>query len=321
VVRALPTTLVTLDERRLLTGVYVVRLSLGIALAAAATFVRTTEPARGSHIPLVLAVVGIPLAFTLVSMLYARRRPIGRAFLYAQVLHDMLLVTLAVILTGGVQSEFALFYLLLIAAAGLLLGLGGGAVTAVITAGVYLTISYWQLAPSLARRSAAYNGLESRYEIRHADFRHATAIRDDERFDLVLGSPPYFPVGTGLEGDHPQKVACRFELRGDIGDYARVAAAHLAPGGVFACVFPEEQRARVEAAAAAASLAIVRRRPVVFREGEPPLVTLFAMTRISDLPDRVRGRTWVEPPLVIRTADGRVHPEYAAVKLAIGFPP
>jgi two-component system sensor histidine kinase PilS (NtrC family) len=154
VVRALPTTLVTLDERRLLTGVYVVRLSLGIALAAAATFVRTTEPARGSHIPLVLAVVGIPLAFTLVSMLYARRRPIGRTFLYAQVLHDMLLVSLAVILTGGVQSEFALFYLLLIAAAGLLLGLGGGAVTAVITAGVYLTISYWQLAPSLARRSA-----------------------------------------------------------------------------------------------------------------------------------------------------------------------
>ena len=29
----------------------------------------------------------------------------------------------------------------------------------------------------------------------------------------------------------------------------------------------------------------------------------------------------VEPPLVIRSADGSVHPEYAAIKLAIGFPP
>ena len=45
------------------------------------------------------------------------------------------------------------------------------------------------------------------------------------------------------------------------------------------------------------------------------------MMRDSDLPDTMRGRTWVEPPLVIRTADGAVHQEYAAVKLAVGFPP
>ncbi len=35
----------------------------------------------------------------------------------------------------------------------------------------------------------------------------------------------------------------------------------------------------------------------------------------------MRTQTWVEPPLVIRAADGSVHPEYAAVKLSIGFPP
>ena len=174
---------------------------------------------------------------------------------------------------------------------------------------------------ALARQSAAYNGLESRLDIRHADFRDAAALGRDERFDLVLGSPPYFPVGSGVEGDHPQKVACRFELRGDIRDYAQAAAAHLAPGGLFACVFPEQQRGRVEQAARDAALLIVRRRPVVFREGEPPLIALFAMMRAGDLPEAMRSRTWVEPPLVIRAADGSVHPEYAAVKLAIGFPP
>jgi hypothetical protein len=29
----------------------------------------------------------------------------------------------------------------------------------------------------------------------------------------------------------------------------------------------------------------------------------------------------VEPALIIRTPAGLVHPEYAAVKLAVGFPP
>jgi tRNA1Val (adenine37-N6)-methyltransferase len=185
----------------------------------------------------------------------------------------------------------------------------------------FVTIEAQAESVALARRSAAYNGLEGRYEIRLADFREPDVLREDERFDLVLGSPPYFPLGTGVEGAHPQKVACRFELRGDVGDYARVAAAHLAAGGVFACVFPEEQRQRVEDAARAASLVIVRRRPVVFREGEPPLIGLFAMMRADDLPARVRGTTWVEPPLVIRSADGSVHPEYAAIKLSVGFPP
>lgn len=173
----------------------------------------------------------------------------------------------------------------------------------------------------LARRSLAYNGLESRYEIRLGDFRDPVLLGPHERFDLVLASPPYFPVGSGVAGDHPQKVACRFELRGNIADYARAAAAHVAPGGVMACVFPEDQRARVEHAAAATAMTIVRRRPVVFREGESPLIGLFLLTRAADLPEAMRQRTWVEPPLVIRAGDGSVHPEYMAVKLAFGFPP
>ena len=185
----------------------------------------------------------------------------------------------------------------------------------------FVTVEAQDDSVRLARKSAAYNGLENRYEIRHADFRSAEALGAGERFDLVLGSPPYFPLGSGIEGDHPQKVACRFELRGDIRDYCSAAAAHLAAGGLFACVFPEEQRARVESAARDADLAIVRRRAVVFKEGEPPLIGLFAMVRAGDLPERLRAQTWVEPPLVIRAADGAIHPEYAAIKLSIGFPP
>src|SRR6266480_4726241 len=94
----------------------------------------------------------------------------------------------------------------------------------------FVTVEAQEESVRLARKSARYNGLTERYEIRHGDFRAPGVIRADEKFDLILGSPPYFPPGSGLEGDHPQKIACRFELRGNIADYCQSAAAHLAPG-------------------------------------------------------------------------------------------
>lgn len=187
----------------------------------------------------------------------------------------------------------------------------------------FVTVEAQDESVALARRSARYNGVEDRYEIRHGDFRDPALLRVDETFELITGSPPYFPLDAGVKSEHPQKLACRFELRGTIADYCSTAAAHLARGGWFACVFPIEpaQIARVEEGATAAGLTIVRRRPIVFREGDPPLIGLFGMMRRDDLPKWMRGRTWVEPELIIRTREGLIHPEYSAVKLAIGFPP
>jgi len=186
-----------------------------------------------------------------------------------------------------------------------------------------VTVEAQEVSVGLARRSARYNGLEDRMEIRLGDFRSAGILREDERFDLVTGSPPYFPPGTGIESGHPQKQACRFELRGTVADYCAVASRHLAVGGFFAGVFPWEptQWRRVLDGARDAGLSLVRCRPVVFREGDPPLVGLFGMVRSTDLPEGFRERTWTEPALVIRTRDGAIHPEYSALKLSFGFPP
>ncbi len=176
----------------------------------------------------------------------------------------------------------------------------------------------------LAKKSAHWNGLDDRVEIRCGDFRDKSVLLKDELFDLVLGSPPYFPLGSGVLGDHPQKVACRFEVRGSIVDYCSTAASHLRAGGLFACVFPVfpgEQQERVKAGASGAGLAIVRSRPIALREGERPLLSLFAMMRGSDLPDGIDHTCWTEPVLSIRDRQGAVHPDYAAVKLAFGFPP
>lgn len=187
----------------------------------------------------------------------------------------------------------------------------------------FVTVEAQAESVRLARKSARYNGIEDRYEIREGDFRATGVLRADEKFDLITGSPPYFPPDAGIKSEHPQKLACRFELRGTIADYCSTAAKHLAPGGFFACVFPHEpaQLARVEAGAKKSGLVIVRKRPVVFREGDPALVGLFGMMRAEDLPEWFRDQTWTEPDLIIRLRNGKIHPEYSAVKLAIGFPP
>ncbi len=187
----------------------------------------------------------------------------------------------------------------------------------------FVTVEAQEESVALARRSVVANGLADRYEIRQGDFRDPGVLAPHEKFDLVTGSPPYWPVEAGVVSEHPQKLACRFELRGSVVDYCETAARHVAPGGFFACVFPHEphQLARVVAGAQAAGLVIVRKRPIQFREGDAPLVALFGMMRAEDLPERFRGQTWEEPPLIIRTTTGAIHPEYSAVKLAIGFPP
>jgi tRNA1(Val) A37 N6-methylase TrmN6 len=186
---------------------------------------------------------------------------------------------------------------------------------------LFVTVEAQAESAALARKSVQYNGLGGRYDVREGDFRESAVIGVNETFDLILGSPPYFPPGSGVLGDHPQKIACRFEMRGSIVDYCGTAAQHLAPGGLFACVFPTEQIERVVDAGNEAKLSLVRNRPVVLREGEPPLLTLFAFTRSEDLPPAFRQKTWTEPPLIIRTRDGHVHPEYSAVKMSVGFPP
>jgi hypothetical protein len=74
-----------------------------------------------------------------------------------------------------------------------------------------------------------------------------------------------------------------------------------------------------EAALRANGLVLIRRRDVIFKEGNPPMISLFAAMRATDLPPN--RDAWIEPPLIIRTLTGAVHPEYAAIRLSFGFPP
>jgi len=184
-----------------------------------------------------------------------------------------------------------------------------------------VSVEAQEISFKLSQKSHHYNGLDSRLEARLGDFRDPTLFSADESFDLILGSPPYFPLDSGVLSDHPQKVACRFEVRGTVADYFHAAAPRLAPGGMVSVVFPVrplEQHTRVMEGAKSAGLVLVRERWVRLKADEEPLLGVFLFMREQDIPSPMAFR---EPDLVIRTAKGEIHPEYSAIKLSIGFPP
>jgi tRNA1(Val) A37 N6-methylase TrmN6 len=203
------------------------------------------------------------------------------------------------------------------------LGSGIGSVALIsawrLPGATFCTVEAQDISIRLARKSVRYNGLDARFTLYHGDLRDESILANEAPFDLVTGSPPYWPEGTASEAQHPQAVPARIEVRGSLFDYAAAASRILAPGGIFAFVFPTAQLARALEAAAAASLKLIRRRDVLFKDGEPPLITLFAASRDSDLPPTYEA--YVEPPLTIRRRDGGVPDEYSAVRLSFGFPP
>jgi tRNA1(Val) A37 N6-methylase TrmN6 len=166
-----------------------------------------------------------------------------------------------------------------------------------------------QISHRLLVANVAGNRLGERVAVRLGDLRELALT---ERFPLITGSPPYFPIGTGILPADPQKAHARFELRGDIGDYALAAARHLDDRGVFVFCFPAAQRLRALARVSDAGLHVTSYREVVPRVGLRPLFTLFAAGR-DPAPCRV------DPPLEVRTRDGAVTEEMLAVRRRFGF--
>lgn len=156
------------------------------------------------------------------------------------------------------------------------------------------------------------NGLRHRVDCSHGDLRDLALGR---KFPLITGSPPYFPAGSGIIPQDSQKAHARFELRGDVSDYAAAAVRHLAPGGWFVLCFPTPQKQRALDGIRAAGLATVKLRDVIPRETLEPLFTLFACRHAGEWPHE----TLVEDPLTVREKNGRLTAEMAAVRRGFGF--
>lgn len=159
----------------------------------------------------------------------------------------------------------------------------------------------------------AGNGLSDRVAPLLGDLRELAL---DERFPLITGSPPYFPITAGIVPQDSQKAHARFELRGDVSDYASAAKRHLAPGGWFVFCFPTPQKQRALAAVAASGLRVTRERDVIPRVGLAPLFSLFACRLPEDATECV-----IDAPLIVREADGELSETMQQVRRRFGFEP
>jgi tRNA1(Val) A37 N6-methylase TrmN6 len=165
---------------------------------------------------------------------------------------------------------------------------------------------------AMGRRSIAYNGVEERCRIVDGDLRDAELLAREAPFELVTGTPPYFPRGTGTESAKPHALPCRFEVRGGVEAYLEVARRVVAPGGEIVVCTAALERERVDAAIG--DLALHRREhwDIVPREGKDVLVMVDVLTAA---PTDATTHT-----LVVRDRASTWTPAFQRVRSDLGLP-
>jgi tRNA1(Val) A37 N6-methylase TrmN6 len=166
---------------------------------------------------------------------------------------------------------------------------------------------------AMGRRSIAYNGVAERCRIVDGDLRELTAgPLPGAPFDLVTGTPPYFPRGAGTESAKPHASPCRFEVRGGVEEYLEAAQRVLSPGGEIVVCTSSLEHERVDRAIAALGLHRREHWDIVPRTGKGVLVHVDV---VGAEPVHAASHT-----LVVRDQAGTWTVEFQAVRAAMGMP-
>jgi two-component system sensor histidine kinase PilS (NtrC family) len=128
-----------LEPRRFIRWVYVGRLSIATAIqitALSSWLVADQEKTLVATIAFFGAIFFTGASFVWTEV---NKRPLTDGFLYVQLVIDLLIVTAVVHVTKGAESQFAALYILVNAAAALLLPIGGALLVALLGAVMYLS--------------------------------------------------------------------------------------------------------------------------------------------------------------------------------------
>ncbi|MCE9603086.1 MAG: PAS domain S-box protein [Gemmatimonadetes bacterium] len=127
-----------LDQRRLLRWIYLGRVAVATASFGATLLGSLFVDPVSTFVATALFVTAMALtAISFVRTEVNRRTP-GEGFLYAQFVHDLVLITSVVHLTGGGDSQFSALYILVMAAAALLLPIGSSLLLAMLGSVLYV---------------------------------------------------------------------------------------------------------------------------------------------------------------------------------------
>lgn len=133
---------------------------------------------------------------------------------------------------------------------------------------------------ALLERNVAHNRLGGRVRMVHGDFRRPAVIAAlGGPFDLVTGTPPYFPPGSASSATDEQRARARLETRGGVEAYVTTGAQLLETGGWLVLCGDADAGDRVDRVAAASVLVVCRRIVVIPRAGRPPLFSVWALRR------------------------------------------
>jgi two-component system, NtrC family, sensor histidine kinase PilS len=134
-----------LDPRRLLRGIYIGRLSIAVAIFLAAVLVWTRDTTDNRKLLVASLAFALATGVTVASFGFSEiyGRPLRKNFFYLQSVFDVFLVSAVVHVTDGTASPFAALYILVIAAASLLLPIGGGLLIAALGNALYVADVLW----------------------------------------------------------------------------------------------------------------------------------------------------------------------------------
>ncbi len=86
-------------------------------------------------------------------------------------------------------------------------------------------------AADLARRNAALNGLEERFDVLNMDLNNAPSVLEPGSFDVIVCNPPYMEGGRGLLNPLDAKAAARHEISCNLAGIVSVCGKLLRYGG------------------------------------------------------------------------------------------
>lgn len=177
------------------------------------------------------------------------------------------------------------------------------------------TIEAQEISFALQRRNVERNGLGARVTQVHGDFRDGSVrARVGEGFELVTGTPPYFPKEATLPSSDTQRAHARVELRGGVEAYLEAASALVGDEGVVVVCADAKKPARVTGTIGALGLAAEEELVVLPREGKEPLFSVWTLRR-----GRAHG-AHRQARFVARTTDGTRTSAQREIRAFFGLP-
>ena len=133
----------------------------------------------------------------------------------------------------------------------------------------------------LAERSILFNDCQDLVHLHHGDLRTLQDVKSltPNSFDLLTGTPPYFPPSEGILPTVSARGMCSFELRGGIEVYFEAAAFLMAQSSTsrFIVCQTSIEIKRTEIAAEAVGMHVIERWDVYGKKGRgSPLFSVFS---------------------------------------------